>query len=251
VAVVVVVLDLVLLARGLVPTVGGPEGDGGAGGAGSGKTFTACNISYRLVKHADARRILFLVDRANLGRQTLREFQSFVIPATQRKFTDEYIVQHLSSNHLDKTARVTITTIQRLYSILKGEPELDPEIDEHSTYDLTPTVPVPVEYSPTVPIEFFDVVIIDECHRSIYGLWRQVLDYFDAFLIGLTATPNKQAFGFFNQKPRDGVHPRGGRGRWRERRLRRVPHPHREPPAGQRRVIVLSLTIGCRQPCAG
>jgi type I restriction enzyme R subunit len=166
---------------------------------GSGKTFTACNISYRLVKHADARRILFLVDRANLGRQTLREFQSFVIPATQRKFTDEYIVQHLSSNHLDKTARVTITTIQRLYSILKGEPELEPEIDEHSSYDLTPAAPVPVEYSQAVPCEFFDVVIIDECHRSIYGLWRQVLDYFDAFLIGLTATPNKQAFGFFNQ----------------------------------------------------
>ncbi len=58
---------------------------------------------------------------------------------------------------------------------------------------------MPVEYNPAVPPETFDVVIVDECHRSIYGLWRQVLDYFDAFTIGLTATPNKQTFGFFNQ----------------------------------------------------
>jgi type I restriction enzyme, R subunit len=166
---------------------------------GSGKTFTACNVSYRLIKHADARRVLFLVDRSNLGRQTLREFQSFVVPDTQRKFSDEYIVQRLTSNALDTTARVTITTIQRLYSILKGEADLDPELEEHSPYELGPTAPVPVEYNPAVPIEFFDVIVIDECHRSIYGLWRQVLDYFDAFLIGLTATPNKQAFGFFNQ----------------------------------------------------
>src|SRR5207302_2189047 len=88
---------------------------------------------------------------------------------------------------------------QRLYSTLRGEPELDPELDEHSAYDLLPAEPVPVEYNPRVPIETFDVVIVDECHRSIYGLWRQVLDYFDAFTIGLTATPNKQAFGFFKQ----------------------------------------------------
>jgi len=104
----------------------------------------------------------------------------------------------MSSNRIDPVARVTISTIQRLYSTLKGEPELDPELDEHSSYELV-TEPVPVEYSAAVPIETFDVVIVDECHRSIYGLWRQVLDYFDAFTIGLTATPNKQAFGFFNQ----------------------------------------------------
>ena len=100
---------------------------------------------------------------------------------------------------IDPVARVTVTTIQRLYSILKGEAELDPELDEHSAYDLAPSEPVPVEYNPAVPIEAFDVVIVDECHRSIYGVWRQVLDYFDAFIVGLTATPNKQAFGFFNQ----------------------------------------------------
>ena len=93
---------------------------------------------------------------------------------------------------------MAISTIQRVYSILRGDAELDPELDEHSAYELA-TEPVPVEYNPAVPPETFDVVIVDECHRSIYGLWRQVLDYFDAFTIGLTATPNKQAFGFFNQ----------------------------------------------------
>ena len=165
---------------------------------GSGKTFTAANVSYRLVKHADARRILFLVDRANLGRQTLKEFQGFTTPDDGRKFTELYNVQHLSSNRIDPVARVTISTIQRVYSILRGEPDLDPELDEHSADELA-TEPVPVEYNAAVPPETFDVVIVDECHRSIYGLWRQVLDYFDAFTIGLTATPNKQAFGFFNQ----------------------------------------------------
>jgi type I restriction enzyme R subunit len=165
---------------------------------GSGKTFTAANVAYRLVKHADARRILFLVDRANLGRQTLKEFQSFSTPDDGRKFTELYNVQHLSSNRVDPVARVTISTIQRVYSILRGDPALDEEVDEHSAFEVAGEL-VPVEYNPVLPPEFFDVVIVDECHRSIYGLWRQVLDYFDAFTVGLTATPNKQAFGFFDQ----------------------------------------------------
>ncbi len=80
---------------------------------GSGKTFTAANIAYRLVKHADARRILFLVDRANLGRQTLKEFQGFTTPDDGRKFTELYNVQHLAANTIDPVARVTISTIQR------------------------------------------------------------------------------------------------------------------------------------------
>jgi type I restriction enzyme R subunit len=166
---------------------------------GSGKTFTAANICYRLIKHADAKRILFLVDRSNLGRQTKLEFDKFVIADTQRNFPAEYIVQHLTSNTVDTTARVCIATVQRVFSILKGEPELDPELDEHSIYELPVTEAVPVEYNPLLPPEAFDVVIIDECHRSIYGLWRQVLEYFDAHLIGLTATPTKQTFGFFRQ----------------------------------------------------
>jgi type I restriction enzyme R subunit len=165
---------------------------------GAGKTYTAANIAYRLIKHADARRILFLVDRANLGRQTLKEFQGFTVPDVNRKFTELYNVQHLSGGGIDRVSRVTISTIQRLYSTLRGV-ELEPELDEVSAYDVAPSAPVAVEYNPDVPPETFDVVIVDECHRSIFGVWRQVIDYFDSFVIGLTATPNKQAFGFFNQ----------------------------------------------------
>ena len=165
---------------------------------GSGKTLLAAFVTYRLVKQADARRVLFLVDRANLGRQTLKEFQGFTTPDDGRKFTELYNIQHLSSNYVDPVARVTISTIQRVYSILRGEPALEEELDEHSAFEVAGEL-VPVEYNANLPPEFFDVVIVDECHRSIYGVWAQVLDYFDAFTIGLTATPNKQAFGFFNQ----------------------------------------------------
>lgn len=166
---------------------------------GSGKTYTAANQAYRLIKHADARRVVFLVDRSNLGEQAEKEFQQFVIPGDGRKFTELYNVQLLTSNRIDPAARVVITTIQRLYSILRGDSEMDPELDEHSAGDVVPDDPVDVVYNPDLPIETFDFVIIDECHRSIYGLWRQVLDYFDAYLIGLTATPSKQTLGFFNR----------------------------------------------------
>jgi len=144
--------------------------------------------------------VLFLVDRANLGRQTKKEFDQFQSPYSPYKFTEEYIVQQLRSNKIDTTARVCISTIQRLYSILKGE-ELDEELDEHSAAGLEDLFrePPPVEYNPAVPPETFDIIVTDECHRSIYNLWRQVLEYFDSFIIGLTATPNKQTFGFFNQ----------------------------------------------------
>ena len=167
---------------------------------GSGKTFMACNQVYRLIRHAGARRVLFLVDRSNLGRQTLREFQGFTVPGDGRKFTELYNVQLLQSASIDPVSRVCIATIQRVYSMLKGE-ELDPEMDEPSGYDVASTRPSPqtVEYNRNFPIEEFDFIITDECHRSIYDLWRQVLEYFDAFLIGLTATPSKQTIGFFNQ----------------------------------------------------
>jgi type I restriction enzyme R subunit len=167
---------------------------------GSGKTFTAINFIYRLIKFAGSRRVLFLVDRGNLGKQTLKEIQQFVSPYNNFKFSEEYIVQRLTSNNLDTTARVCISTIQRLYSMLKGR-ELSEEDEEISVAGLERVFkePEPIEYNPVIPIETFDFIITDECHRSIYNLWRQVLEYFDAFIIGLTATPNKQTFGFFNQ----------------------------------------------------
>jgi type I restriction enzyme R subunit len=167
---------------------------------GSGKTFTAINFIYRLIKFAGARRVLFLVDRGNLGRQTLKEFQQYVSPYNNFKFSEEYIVQNLTSNVLDTTARVSICTIQRLYSMLKGR-DLPEELEEESvdSFGHLFKEPEPIEYNVGFPIETFDVIVTDECHRSIYNLWRQVLEYFDAYLIGLTATPSKQTFGFFNQ----------------------------------------------------
>jgi type I restriction enzyme R subunit len=166
---------------------------------GSGKTFMAANLAYRLVQTAGAERVLFLVDRANLGRQTLGEFQRFATPGDGRRFTDLYNVQLLTSNRIDPAARVVITTVQRLYSMLRGEEELPEDADERSGAEIEPDRPVEVAYNARIPIEMFDVVIVDECHRSIYGVWRQVIEYFDAFLVGLTATPAKQTFGFFDQ----------------------------------------------------
>jgi type I restriction enzyme R subunit len=169
--------------------------------SGGGKTFTACNFIYRLIKYAGARRVLFLVDRSNLGRQTLKEFQNFRTPEEQRLFTELYNVQHLQSNKLDKVSKVCISTIQRLYSMLQGQEELDPALEEQAgfTLETLQREPAPVAYNPNIPIETFDFIVTDECHRSIYNLWRQVLEYFDASLIGLTATPSKQTLGFFHQ----------------------------------------------------
>lgn len=169
--------------------------------SGGGKTYAAVSFIYRLIKSANAPRVLFLVDRSNLGRQTRREFQQYVTPDDGRKFTELYNVQHLTCNTLDPVSRVCITTIQRLYSMLKGEPQLDAEIEEQSLFDTLPqhVQPKEVSYNSRIPIETFDFIVTDECHRSIYNLWRQVLEYFDAFIIGLTATPSKQTLGFFNQ----------------------------------------------------
>jgi type I restriction enzyme R subunit len=168
---------------------------------GSGKTYAAVSFIYRLIKFAGARRVLFLVDRRTLGEQALNEFKQYVTPDDGRKFTELYNVQHLTSNTLDPVSRVCITTIQRLYSMLKGEGELADQAEDQSLFDVTPAgdAPLEISYNPQIPIESFDFVITDECHRSIYNLWRQVLEYFDAFLIGMTATPSKQTLGFFNQ----------------------------------------------------
>ncbi len=167
---------------------------------GSGKTFTSIGFIYRLIKFGGARRVLFLVDRGNLARQTKKEFDAYASPYNNYKFGEEYIVQHLQGNQLDTSARVVICTIQRMFSMLKGR-ELSDDADEESTEKIETLFkdPEPIGYNPAIPIESFDIVVTDEAHRSIYNLWRQVLEYFDAYLIGLTATPNKQTFGFFNQ----------------------------------------------------
>lgn len=166
---------------------------------GSGKTFTAITEIYRLLKFSDAKRILFLVDTRNLGEQAEQEFQRYIPTDDNRKFTELYNVQRLNSRYISPTNQVCICTIQRLYSILKGE-EIEDTAEDISPYEAYETKePVPVVYNPKVPVEFFDFIIIDECHRSIYNLWKQVLDYFDSFLVGLTATPDKRTFAFFNE----------------------------------------------------
>ena len=169
---------------------------------GSGKTFTAVNIAYRLLKFGGAKRILFLVDRGNLGKQTEDEFANFTPTDDTRKFPTLYTVQRLKSNSINPAAKVVITTIQRLYSMLKGEAEFDAENEEGSGFDSAKPwkgEPPDVVYNAGIPPEFFDFVIVDECHRSIYELWAQVILYFDSFLVGLTATPAGKTIGFFNQ----------------------------------------------------
>lgn len=165
---------------------------------GSGKTFTAVTFIYRLIEYAGARRILFLVDRHNLGRQALSEFTRYDAPNDGRKFTDLYNVQHLQGQSINRTSKVVISTVQRMYSILKGEKEFDETDEEFSQFSQSDdSDPVVIEYNPDIPIDQFDFIVIDECHRSIYNKWKQVLDYFDSFLIGLTATPSKNTVGFF------------------------------------------------------
>ncbi|WP_266159724.1 type I restriction-modification enzyme R subunit C-terminal domain-containing protein [Dyella silvatica] len=167
---------------------------------GAGKTFTAITSVYRLLKFGGAKRILFLVDTRNLGKQAHQEFMAYTPPDDGRKFTELYNVQRLASSRIDPHAQVCISTIQRMYSILSGE-AIDDSAEDISLAEL-PAGAKPareVRYNPGVPIETFDFIVIDECHRSIYNLWKQVLDYFDAFLVGLTATPDKRTYGFFNE----------------------------------------------------
>ncbi|MCR9217284.1 MAG: DEAD/DEAH box helicase family protein [bacterium] len=169
---------------------------------GSGKTFTAANIAYRLIRHAGARRVCFLVDRTNLGTQTLKEFQQFQPPEERHTFDKLYNIAFPRRNRFDPINRVVITTIQRLYSVLTRQDDLPDEDEERSSFEgpgAFKKPPVPVTYNADIPPEFFDAIIVDECHRSIYSVWGDVLKYFDAFLIGLTATPSKQTIGFFNK----------------------------------------------------
>ncbi len=165
---------------------------------GSGKTFTAITFIYRLLKYVKAKRILFLVDTKNLGEQAEQEFMAYVPNDDNRKFTELYGVTRLKSGYIPGDNQVYISTIQRMYSILKGT-ELDESAEETNPNEYTVKEPPPVAYNPKVPIEFFDFIVIDECHRSIYNLWKQVLDYFDVFQVGLTATPDNRTFGYFNK----------------------------------------------------
>ncbi len=164
---------------------------------GAGKTYTAITAAYRLLTFGGFGRVLFLVDRNTLADQTMAEFQNYRTPGDGRRFTEIYAVDKLTSAGMNDSSGVVISTIQRVFSVLRGQ-EI-PEGDDPNLDDFTPDAPVTVTYNPRLPPEAFDLVIVDEAHRSIYGLWRGVLEYFDAHVIGLTATPGKQTFAFFRQ----------------------------------------------------
>ncbi|WP_433591121.1 DEAD/DEAH box helicase family protein [Nocardia sp. CA-145437] len=166
---------------------------------GAGKTYTAVTFSYRLAEFAKARKILFLVDRNNLGAQAKGEFDNYLIPCTNNAFPEVYNVQRLvTGEEMHDSTKVVVSTIQRLWMALTNQslPSLDDEAESPED-DYQPDRQIEVRYNPEIPPETFDLIIVDECHRSIYGKWRQVIEYFDAHLVGLTATPVAQTFGFF------------------------------------------------------
>ncbi len=168
---------------------------------GAGKTFTAITAAYRLLKYGKMNRILFLVDTKGLGEQAEREFLAYRPTDDNRSFSQIYGVHRLKTSYIPEGVQVCISTIQRMYSILKGE-ELDESTEETSFHEYVTAdskTPKDVVYNAKYPPEFFDCIIVDECHRSIYNVWNQVLEYFDSFIIGLTATPDKRTFAFFNE----------------------------------------------------
>ncbi|WP_320996926.1 DEAD/DEAH box helicase family protein, partial [Enterocloster bolteae] len=168
---------------------------------GAGKTFTAITAAYRLLKYGKMNRILFLVDTKSLGEQAEREFLAYTPNDDPRSFSQLYGVRRLKSSYIPSDVQICISTIQRMYSILKGE-ELDESAEETSFAEYATAntkAPKEVVYNAKYPPEFFDCIIVDECHRSIYNVWSQVLSYFDSFIIGLTATPDKRTFAFFDE----------------------------------------------------
>ena len=168
---------------------------------GAGKTFTAITAAYRLLKYGKMNRILFLVDTKGLGEQAEREFLAYRPTDDNRSFSQIYGVHRLKSSYIPEGVQICISTIQRMYSILKND-DLDESAEETSFHEFVTAdskAPKAVVYNEKYPPEFFDCIIVDECHRSIYNVWNQVLEYFDSFIIGLTATPDKRTFAFFNE----------------------------------------------------
>ena len=162
---------------------------------GAGKTFTACLAAYRMLSYTPMRRVLFLVDRNNLGKQAENEFGTFRLTETGDAFNTIFAVNRLKSNAVPTDSNVVISTIQRLFSLLKGENITDTDDDDENETEGEVEIP----QNPKLPHDFFDLMIIDECHRSIYGNWRRVLEYFGtARLMGLTATPGPETVAFFN-----------------------------------------------------
>ena len=162
---------------------------------GAGKTYTACLAAYRMLAFTPMKRILFLVDRNNLGKQAETEFGTFRLTENGDPFNTIFTVNRLKSSSVPADSNVVISTIQRLFSLLKGDEITDSDDD----YDEIEDKEIILPEHPNLASDFFDMIIIDECHRSIYGNWQKVLNYFSkAKLIGLTATPVPETKAFFN-----------------------------------------------------
>ena len=162
---------------------------------GAGKTYTACLAAYRMLAFTPMKRILFLVDRNNLGKQAETEFGTFRLTENGDPFNTIFTGNRLKSSSVLTDSNVVISTIQRLFSLLKGDEITENDEDDEEIEDKEIMLPE----NPNLLSDFFDMIIIDECHRSIYGNWQKVLNYFSkAKLIGLTATPIPETKAFFN-----------------------------------------------------
>ncbi|WP_042705578.1 type I restriction endonuclease subunit R [Methanomicrobium mobile] len=170
---------------------------------GAGKTYLACLASYRLLNYTSTKRVLFLVDRNNLARQTESEFSTFDKTERQQTMSNLYLVKRLRRES-DIDADIVISTIQKLFAVLTGqqlvEGDEDAE-DENANTDNDRNANEAIRLGNNLILspDYFQFIVVDECHRSIYGEWRAVLDYFrDAIILGLTATPTPEAVAFFN-----------------------------------------------------
>lgn len=163
---------------------------------GAGKTYTACMATYRLLSYTSIKRVLFLVDRNNLGKQAEGEFGAFRLTENGEPFNTIFETVRLKSKDIPENAEVVICTIQRLFSALTGQ---EMEDDDFDGTDVSEGPDVELCGEVSLPKDFFDLIIVDECHRSIYGRWKKVLEYFgSARIIGLTATPVEETMEFFN-----------------------------------------------------
>ena len=170
---------------------------------GSGKTYLACLASYRLLNYTSVKRILFLVDRNNLAKQTKSEFSLFDRTEKQQAMSSLYQIKRLKKES-DIKGDIVISTIQKLFAVLTGqaltegnedaEDEIAKEDEEKKSKEV-----ISLGNDLKLPPDYFQFIIVDECHRSIYGKWKAVLDYFtEAKILGLTATPTPEAYAFFN-----------------------------------------------------
>lgn len=165
---------------------------------GSGKTYLACLASYRLLNYTHVRRVLFLADRNNLARQAISAFSTFNLTEGRQDMSSLYDIRQLRKNS-DIRADIVISTIQKLYAVLNGE-QLQAENEDFEDEQRDTEETIQLGKSLTLPPDYFQFIIVDECHRSIYGKWRAVLEYFSgAHILGLTATPTPEAYAFFDK----------------------------------------------------